>query len=153
MVHISCTWQNNDSSSSPTVITCNCSKAIYWGRGGTQGVSARKTVIGEGVFWEPLLTRWQKRELVRAGVPVPSTDRGGRELLLLPGHEGKQRRCQQGLGEGEGRLCHPTGKETAACHAGGKQPPVQTPRCSQGCARSRPSQSPQKLGGTLLINY
>lgn len=90
MVHISCTWQNNDSSSSPTVITCNCSRAIYFGRGGTPGVSARKTVIGEGVFWEPLLTQWQKRELVRAGVPVPSTDRLGRELLLLPGHEGKQ---------------------------------------------------------------
>lgn len=27
---------------------------------------------------------------MRAGVPVPSTDRVGRELLLLPGHEGKQ---------------------------------------------------------------
>jgi len=48
MVHISCTWQNNDSSSSPIVITCNCSTAIYQGRGGTQGVSATKIVTGEG---------------------------------------------------------------------------------------------------------
>lgn len=48
MVHISCTWQNNDSSSSPTVITCNCSKAIYWGRGGTRGKSAIKIIRGEG---------------------------------------------------------------------------------------------------------
>lgn len=48
MVHISCTWQNNDSSSSPTVITCNCSKAIYWGRGGTRGISAMKIIREEG---------------------------------------------------------------------------------------------------------
>lgn len=40
--------QNNDSSSSPIVITCNCAKAIYWGGGGTRGVSAMKIIIGKG---------------------------------------------------------------------------------------------------------
>lgn len=89
MVHISCTWQNNDSSSSPTVITCNCSTAIYWGRGGTPGVSARETVIGKGVFWEPLLTQWQKERTGESWSPRTFHRQSGERAASSPWPRGK----------------------------------------------------------------
>lgn len=64
------------------------------------------------MFWEPPVTRWEKSVLVRAGVPVPSARRAGRELLLLPARGGNQtEETWRGLGEREGQLCHPTGEE------------------------------------------
>lgn len=148
MVHISCTWQNNDSSSSPTVITCNCSKAIHWGRGGTQGVSARKTLIGEGVFWEPLLTHWQKTELVRAGVPIPSTDRGGRELLLLPGHEGKQtEEMSAGSGWRRGRALPPHRKRNHSLPCQQHMAYCADPVVLTGMCKQQAFPEPTKAGG------
>lgn len=90
MVHISCTWQNNDSSSSPIVITCNCSKAIYWGRGGTRGISAIKIIIREGGVLGAPGDPLGKEHTGESWSPRPFHTESGRELLLLPGHEGKQ---------------------------------------------------------------
>lgn len=162
MVHISCTWQNNDSSSSPIVITCNCSKAIYWGRGGTRGVSPIKIIIGEGgVLGAPgnLLGKESAGETWSPRTP-PHTEPGESCCFSLAARENRWRRCQRGLGEGDGRLCHPTAKEKRSlaswrhvAHCAVPQPAERWLLCSRGCAKSRSLQMPAKARGTLLVNY
>lgn len=109
MVRISCTWQNNDSSSSPIVITCNCSKAISWGRGGTRGVAAMKiitVVLVVGGGWEhesPRRPAGKRQCWWELECPYLPHTQQGQSCCSLATRENRWRRHRRGLGEEEGR--------------------------------------------------
>lgn len=162
MVHISCTWQNNDSSSSPIVITCNCSKAIYWGRGGTRGVSAIVVVIGEGGVLGASHNPLGKESTGESWSPRTFHAQSGERAASSPWPRGKTDGGDvRGVWEKErGGFATPQEKKNTAWHPGGTRHTVPSPGLRRGgcrthgdVQRSRSLQMPAKAKGTLLVNY
>lgn len=145
------------------MITCNCSKAIYWGRGGTRGVSAMKIIIGEGGVlgapgdplgkesagesWSPRTFHAQRGERA-ASSPWPrgKTDGGDVRGVWV-----KER----------GGSATPQEKKNAGCRPGGTQHTAPSPglrrggRCARGdVQRAGLCRCPQKPGEccSLIIN-
>lgn len=105
-----------------------------------RSISHKDNNRGGGCFGSPWRPAGKRERWGDLESPYPPhTEPGESCCFSLAVRENRWRRCQRGLGEGDGRLCHPTAKEKRSlaswqhvAHRAVPQPAERRPLCSRG---------------------